>query len=120
MMDGISYDFRSDDPDHLPFRKKDVLDIVKQENSGWWAAVHRGGTRVGWIPSAFVQPLADELADTYDDLNDELQAWTPDQNLSRANTFRRSEYYGKFKNDQDEEWIYEESVSRLTSCVNAL
>ena len=46
------YDFDSDDPDHTPFKKNDILKVIKQEPSGWWAA--QSGDRVGWIPSAFV------------------------------------------------------------------
>lgn len=58
------YDFSSDDPDHLPFRKNEILDVVKQEDSGWWAALGRNGGNVGWIPSAYVAQLTDEMTET--------------------------------------------------------
>jgi hypothetical protein len=104
------YDFHSEDPDHLSFRKKDVLDIVQKQDSGWWAAMHRGRPRVGWIPAAFVQPLADELAETYGDVNDELRAWKPEARLSTTSSFRRgSEFYADSRTDGD--WHIEEEVS---------
>jgi hypothetical protein len=48
------FDYWSDDADHLSFRKGDFLDIVKQEETGWWAAMRPGGNRVGWIPCGYV------------------------------------------------------------------
>ena len=30
---------------------------------GWWAAIRLDDNRVGWIPSAFVEPISDVLAD---------------------------------------------------------
>jgi son of sevenless-like protein len=51
------HDFDSNDPDHLSFHKNEILHIVKQEETGWWAAVRENGTQVGWIPSAFVAEL---------------------------------------------------------------
>lgn len=53
------HDFDSDDPDHTSFNKSDILKIIAQEPSGWWAA--QSGDHVGWIPSAFVEPIAPEL-----------------------------------------------------------
>lgn len=49
------YDYESNDSDHISFRKDDILLIVHQEPSGWWAAQVNG--RIGWIPSAYVQPI---------------------------------------------------------------
>jgi len=54
------FEFSSEDPDHLPFQKGDILEIVQQEKSGWWAALCEG--RIGWIPSAFVVRVDDEHA----------------------------------------------------------
>jgi son of sevenless-like protein len=51
------HDFESDDPDHFSFRTNEILDIVKQETTGWWAAMRQNGNQVGWIPSAFVAEL---------------------------------------------------------------
>lgn len=51
------YDFESPDPDQLSFSKDEVLAVIKQEDSGWWAAMRPEGDRIGWIPSSFVEPL---------------------------------------------------------------
>jgi len=55
------YDFHSSDPDHLSICRDDFLDIVKQEETGWWAAVRPGGTEVGWIPASYVYPISDSV-----------------------------------------------------------
>ncbi len=57
------YDFSSSDPDHLSFRKNEVLDIVRQEESGWWAAVRGDGSEVGWVPASYVHTLSDDAAE---------------------------------------------------------
>lgn len=56
------YDFDAEDPDQLSFRKNDVLDVVKREETGWWAAARPGDDRVGWIPSSFVEPISETVA----------------------------------------------------------
>ncbi|KAH9065896.1 ras GEF [Lactarius vividus] len=53
------YDFSSSDQDHLSFRRNEVLDIVKQEESGWWAAVRSDGSEVGWVPASYVHIFSD-------------------------------------------------------------
>ncbi|KAL6304919.1 ras guanine nucleotide exchange factor domain-containing protein [Sparassis latifolia] len=53
------YDFTSDDPDQLSFKKNEILDIIKRENTGWWAAVRPGHDCVGWIPSTFVEAISE-------------------------------------------------------------
>ncbi|KIY46326.1 ras GEF [Fistulina hepatica ATCC 64428] len=67
------YDFPSEDPDHLTFRKNEILDIVKEEPSGWWAAVRKDSDVVGWIPKAFVRPLADSMAERLLHIPEELR-----------------------------------------------
>ncbi|KAI9511742.1 ras guanine nucleotide exchange factor domain-containing protein [Russula earlei] len=56
------YDFESSDPDRLSFRKNEVLEVVRQDESGWWGAVRIDGTEIGWIPAKFVRPLSDGVA----------------------------------------------------------
>ncbi|KAG1754745.1 uncharacterized protein EDB91DRAFT_249746 [Suillus paluster] len=53
------FDFESDDPDHLPFTRNEILTVVKMEESGWWAAMRPKGDRLGWIPSSFVERLTE-------------------------------------------------------------
>lgn len=81
------HDFESLDPVHLQFHKYEVLTIVEQEHSGWWAAMRPD--RMGWIPSSFVPPLdgskivdyPDETLWPNKDLNDPFSAahdmWVP-------------------------------------------
>ncbi|KIJ54182.1 hypothetical protein M422DRAFT_241434 [Sphaerobolus stellatus SS14] len=46
------FSFTSEDPDHMPFHKGDILAIVTTEPSGWWAA--EVGDTVGWVPSGYL------------------------------------------------------------------
>lgn len=36
--------------------------MVKQESTGWWAAVRGDGTQVGWIPASYVRTIPDTTA----------------------------------------------------------
>ena len=54
------YDFFSSDPDHLSFREQEILEIVRQDESGWWGAVRGDGSELGWIPAKFVRALSDD------------------------------------------------------------
>jgi son of sevenless-like protein len=69
------YDFESHDPDHLPFTKNEILDIVKQEETGWWAAIRPGGKQIGWVPKAFVQPLTVEMTEKLRTVREELRVF---------------------------------------------
>ncbi|KAK7465269.1 hypothetical protein VKT23_005248 [Stygiomarasmius scandens] len=69
------YDFQSSDPAHLSFHKNEILDIIKQEDSGWWAAMRKGGDIVGWIPQAFVKSLTEEMAERLWNVREELRVY---------------------------------------------
>ncbi|KAL0951787.1 hypothetical protein HGRIS_008457 [Hohenbuehelia grisea] len=69
------HDFQSDDPDHLSFRKNEILDIVKEEDSGWWAAMRQGVFQVGWIPGAFVERLTDDMAERLRGVTEALRVY---------------------------------------------
>jgi hypothetical protein len=84
------FDYWSDDADHLSFRKGDFLDIVKQEETGWWAAMRPGGNRVGWIPCGYVQTLADDTAKTIARVDSAILMWSPEEKQSRPGTIRRN------------------------------
>jgi son of sevenless len=56
------YDFFSSDSDRLSFRKHEILEIVRQDESGWWGAVRIDGSKIGWIPAKFVRALSDDAA----------------------------------------------------------
>jgi len=52
------YDFESDDATNLTFKKDDVIQVLAQLESGWWAGYCEG--RQGWFPSNYVEVLAEE------------------------------------------------------------
>lgn len=74
------HDFETDDPDHLPFRKNEILGIVKMESTGWWAAMkpQSSNGRVGWIPSAFVAELDDAELDKLQSVRFDLRVFEYD------------------------------------------
>lgn len=43
------HDYTSDDPSHLSFTRNEILEIVQQEETGWWAALRLEENHVGWI-----------------------------------------------------------------------
>lgn len=65
------YDFDPTDPDHLPFEKNEILEIVCKEDSGWWAALR--GDEVGWVPSAFLAEITAEDAEHLSGVRMELR-----------------------------------------------
>lgn len=67
------YDFDSDDPDHTPFRKNDILQIIAREPSGWWAA--QSGDHVGWIPSAFVVVIRPDIVEKLLDVPHDMREY---------------------------------------------
>lgn len=69
------HDFRSNDPGVLGFRRNEILDIVRREETGWWAAMRAGGDVIGWIPQAFVKPLTKEMADRLRNVHEELRVY---------------------------------------------
>ncbi|KAJ7024347.1 ras guanine nucleotide exchange factor domain-containing protein [Mycena alexandri] len=89
------YDFQSPDTDHLQFRKNEILDVVKQEDTGWWAAMRRGGDFIGWIPQAFVNPLSEEMTEKLWNIREELRVYEYDaeQLYNAAPTIRNHEWY---------------------------
>ncbi|KAF7337603.1 hypothetical protein MSAN_02233600 [Mycena sanguinolenta] len=89
------YDFKSDDADHLEFSKNEILDVVKQEDTGWWAAMRRNGDFIGWIPQAFVNPLTDDMAEKLLNVREELRVYEYDaeQLYNAAPTVRNNEWY---------------------------
>lgn len=78
------YDFDSSDPDHLPFRKNELLEVIKKEPSGWWAALrtHDDTPRIGWVPSAFVVEISSTMADILRSVSEEMRVFEYEGNLS--------------------------------------
>ncbi|KAG0253551.1 hypothetical protein DFQ27_007342 [Actinomortierella ambigua] len=72
------YDFQSDDATNLTFRKDDVIQVLAQLESGWWAGNIDG--RQGWFPSNYVQIIGEddlEYDDDPDDANSADDLWLP-------------------------------------------
>ena len=66
------FDFTSSEAELLSFRKNEILDIVKCSD-GWWAAMKKGETILGWIPQTYVTPLTQEMAEKLQDIREELR-----------------------------------------------
>jgi son of sevenless len=66
------FDFTSSEAGLLSFRRNEILDIVKCTD-GWWAAMKKGGTILGWIPQTYVTPLSQEMAEKLQDIREELR-----------------------------------------------
>lgn len=82
--------FESSDPSHLSFHQNEILDIIVQEESGWWAACRRNSSDVvGWIPGSFVQRLSaamdEKLWQTPEDLREsEYEKYATDDESLRG------------------------------------
>ena len=53
------YDFYSEDPSHLGFKRGDLLAVLQTDSSGWSGARNKYGA-VGWVPTEYLAPLTDE------------------------------------------------------------
>lgn len=82
------FDFTSSEAGLLSFRKNEILDIVKCTD-GWWAAMKKGETNLGWIPQTFVTPLTQEMAEKLQDIHEELRG----AELKRVEELRYSTEY---------------------------
>ncbi|KAF6754307.1 ras guanine nucleotide exchange factor domain-containing protein [Ephemerocybe angulata] len=69
------HDFTSDEEHGLSFRRNEILEVVQKEDTGWWAAMRRKGTIVGWIPEAFVTPLTPAMAEHLREIREELRVY---------------------------------------------
>ena len=106
------HDFESSDPDHLPFRQNEILDIVKQELTGWWAALRPNGDRVGWIPSAYVTEL-----DTAELDNLQLVDFDVRVHVYKAGRLENSSPLSqlRYKGAQDDGWVDCVQVSAVSN-----
>lgn len=69
------YDFSSDDAGLLSFSKNEILNVVKCDNTGWWAAMRKDGPVVGWIPQAFVVQLSDDMTQRLLNVREEFRGY---------------------------------------------
>ncbi|KAG0328733.1 hypothetical protein BG004_002476, partial [Podila humilis] len=63
------YDFDSEDATNLTFKKDDIIQVLAQLESGWWAGHCQD--RQGWFPSNYVELLdEDDLVDDEEEEDD--------------------------------------------------
>ncbi|TCD65471.1 hypothetical protein EIP91_002589 [Steccherinum ochraceum] len=86
------YDYEATDEDQLSFRRNEVLDIVQQEASGWWAALRESDGTVGWIPSAFVDPISEHTAERLRARGPKIHIQVNTERLNPPITGERSPY----------------------------
>lgn len=100
------HDFYTSDPDQLSFSKGEILRIIKQEDSGWWAAMRKGGDVIGWIPHAFVKQLSEEKADELWSVRQQLRVFelNADRLYSDAPIFRNEQLYAEPTPTYDRTW----------------
>lgn len=55
------YDYDAQDASAISFRKGDILEVLKQEPSGWWDGLL--GDERGWFPSNYVSLISEEEAE---------------------------------------------------------
>ncbi|XP_059170685.1 adapter molecule Crk-like isoform X2 [Physella acuta] len=50
------YDFPGKDPEDLPFKRGDILEVISEDEEEWWTARNTNG-QVGQIPVRYTQPI---------------------------------------------------------------
>ncbi|KAF8938924.1 hypothetical protein BGZ58_011143 [Dissophora ornata] len=108
------YDYETEDATNLRFKKDDVIQVLAQLESGWWAGYCDG--RQGWFPSNYVQVLGeDELDSQYedgdpegDDLDSADDLWLP-QTTPDGQVF----YYNQ--RTQESSWTIPEPEDRAST-----
>ncbi|KAH7056774.1 ras guanine nucleotide exchange factor domain-containing protein [Linnemannia elongata] len=88
------YDYESEDATNLTFKKDDVIQVLAQLDSGWWAGHCQG--RQGWFPSNYVQVLGEDDLDSQDEDDPEQDGEDLDVRQT-ANRHNEDERKGKKK-----------------------
>lgn len=55
------YDYQSEDPSSLSFRKGDIIEVLTRLDSGWWDGLLNDER--GWFPSNYVTVISDQEAE---------------------------------------------------------
>ncbi|KAH9489218.1 hypothetical protein Btru_045633 [Bulinus truncatus] len=55
------YDFLGQDPEDLPFKRGEILEVISEDEEEWWTARNSSG-RIGQIPVRYTQPLESSQA----------------------------------------------------------
>lgn len=56
------YDYQSDDPISLSFKKRDIIEVLSRLESGWWDGLLNDER--GWFPSNYVEVINAQEADS--------------------------------------------------------
>ncbi|KAG2022767.1 cell division control protein 25 [Coprinopsis cinerea AmutBmut pab1-1] len=72
------HEYNSAEENGLSFRKGEILEILKQESTGWWAARRKQTREIGWIPKAYVEQLSPEQAGRYAKMREEIRCYERD------------------------------------------
>ncbi|KAF9430797.1 hypothetical protein BGZ94_003847 [Podila epigama] len=102
------YDYESEDATNLTFKKDDVIQVLAQLESGWWAGHCQG--RQGWFPSNYVELLDEDDLDSLDeedDLDNGDDLWLP-QTTPDGQVF----YYNQ--RTQESSWTIPEPEDRAS------
>ncbi|KAF9434632.1 hypothetical protein BGZ76_007689 [Entomortierella beljakovae] len=105
------YDYESEDSTNLSFKKDDVIQVLAQLESGWWAGHCEG--RQGWFPSNYVQVIGEDDMDSQDedaegeDLDSADDLWLP-QTTPDGQVF----YYNQ--RTQESSWTIPEPEDRAS------
>ncbi|XP_060082881.1 adapter molecule Crk-like [Ylistrum balloti] len=62
------FDFGGNDPEDLPFRKGEVLEVISKDEKDWWTC-RNSNNRVGQIPVPYVVKFDGEMSEQLLDLN---------------------------------------------------
>ncbi len=55
------YDYQSEDPSSLSFKKGDIIEVLTRLDSGWWDGLLNDER--GWFPSNYVSVISDQEAE---------------------------------------------------------
>ncbi|AOW04453.1 uncharacterized protein YALI1_D28150g [Yarrowia lipolytica] len=96
------YDFHSDRPHSLPFKKGDTIQVLLKLDSGWWDGVHTASGKRGWFPSNYTKTVEQSPSqpttpkkekkdknDTTRDLRSSLSAFSMSQDRQSSASPRR-------------------------------
>ncbi|KAG0206379.1 hypothetical protein BGX28_002142 [Mortierella sp. GBA30] len=102
------YDYESEDPTNLTFKKDDIIQVLAQLDSGWWAGHCEG--RQGWFPSNYVEVLEEDDLESQeeDDLDSADDLWLP-QTTPDGQVF----YYNQ--RTQESSWTIPEPEDRAST-----
>lgn len=114
------HDFDSEDAGVLSFQKNEVLDIIRRDESGWWAAIQQDGPDgplVGWIPQAYVSVLSEETAIKIRNKGKHLRKWEYDIENIGVRKAESLDGYSSYSTTVDDDSLFQVSLPQKL-CVH--